>query len=160
MHSQLLCRSTQCTLCSSFLLSFTNRTHRVSIGDMLWSRLMSQTVMTHSQMSWQFILFQRFNKNWLPCSRLVVSNNTVWFVQIYPLIFAVIQSEVPICCDSPVKWIRPVMDSFNNSDPAGDNDLSAFPRAEDLSKVTEDHGVCRGTSTPANFKIWQLYNLI
>lgn len=56
-------------------------------------------------------------------------------VQIYPIISTVIQSEVTVCCDSPVKglglwWIVVITVTLGGSRTAGDNLLSALPVTE------------------------------
>ena len=61
-------------------------------------------------------------------------------VQIDPVIFIVIWSEVTICCDSPVKglglwWIVVITVTLSSSHTAGDSYLSAFPPTEDLKEV-------------------------
>lgn len=60
-------------------------------------------------------------------------------VQIYPIIFAVISSEVTVCCDSPVNglglWWIVVITMTVGGCTAGDNSLSALPVREDLNKL-------------------------
>lgn len=66
-------------------------------------------------------------------------------VQIYPIIFAVISSEVTVCCDLPVNglglWWIVVITMTLGGCTAGDNSLSALPVREDLNKLI-DHGDC------------------
>lgn len=139
------CRPMWRTMCNNFLLSFTNLAHArlysrhvlVCVDDIGWLCWLTPCrVRCHSS---AFYSKDITKTDYLAEDWAFLITQSGLLVQIYPIIFAVISSEVTVCCDSPVNglglWWIVVITMTVSGCTAGDNSLSALPVREDLNKL-------------------------